>query len=197
MPQGVEDGGEIVNGSIDQPLIVDPIQFLDRPFERLEVGRLPSAPTITLLRYLPTLPNETGLVLQGGTWYVIKASDIGIPSWLMPSASDVLLHSHPADENEEENPGSIPSIRDYLNCSATAGNFISSHQGLTQYWAIVDEEARRALQEEVLRPWTERFEEGTKLEYLKFLEEIGARFMVYTWDEIDDQRLSQLMSAVS
>lgn len=195
MSQGVEDERRIANSSVDQPLIVDPVQFLDRPFERLEVGRLSSAPTKTLLRYLPTLPNETGLVLQDNTWYVIKASNIGVPSWLMPSASDVLLHSHPVDENEEENPGSIPSIGDYLNCSATARSFISSHQGLTQYWAVA-KEAKRVLQTEMFRR-TERFGRGTKLEYLKFLEEIGVRFTVYHWNVIDDQRLLQLMNVVS
>jgi len=196
MPQGVEGVRKIVNNPVDQPPIVDPVQFLDRPFERLETGRLSSAPTKTLLRYLPTLPNETGLVLQGNVWYVIKASNIGIPRWLMPSTSDVLLHSHPVDENEEENPGSIPSMGDYINSSTTAGNFISSHQGLTQYWAVTGEEAKKALYREMFRQG-ERFGKGKKLEYLKFLKEMGARFMVFNWDEIDSQRLSQLMGAVS
>ncbi|MDO8658627.1 MAG: hypothetical protein Q7K55_07825 [Candidatus Levybacteria bacterium] len=106
--------------------IVDPRQFLDRPFERLEVGRLVSMPDIALLRWLPTLTDDAGLVFQRPTWYVIKASEMGIPTWLMPPNSDTLLHSHSIDEDEQENDGSIPSVRDFLNCSPTARNFIDS-----------------------------------------------------------------------
>ncbi len=126
----------------DPPIIVDPKEFLAKPFTGLQVSELENPPGINLLRWLPTLKEETGLVYRMSRWFVIKASSEGVPIWLMPSDSNILLHSHPILENEEENDGSIPSLGDYLNCSPSAKNFIVSLKGLTQYWPVGPEEKR-------------------------------------------------------
>lgn len=173
--------------------IVDLKEFLDKPFKQIEVRRLVSSPDLPLLRWLPTLTDEVGFVLQHPTWYVIKASDMGIPNWVMPSNSDALLHSHPIDEDEQENDGSIPSIPDFLNCSPIARNFIISFSGLTQYWQVEDEEAKRTLRAAL---YSGRYGSGSKKHYLPFLQDIEARYERHMWDEISEQKLNELFTGL-
>jgi len=189
------------------PLIVEPQEFLSRPFEKLEVGELAQPPDVELLKYLPTLPDETGLVYQKPRWFVIKASSLGVPSWIMPGKSDILLHSHPMSEPQwakdktiefldrlaikdfGEWDNSLPSEFDFGNCSETAKNFLVSIKGITQYWPIFSDNQRLDVGN-IQR----RF--GGKIlrvkEYLSFLTEIGARYVVYPWKELDDKKLETL-----
>ncbi|MBI4100274.1 hypothetical protein HY439_00845 [Candidatus Microgenomates bacterium] len=176
------------------PIIFDIKNFLSKPPGQLaEVGQLPRMPDIDLIRWLPTLNYDAGLVLQDSTWYVIRASTMGLPRWQMPHNSEILLHSHPYDGEDEQNDGgSIPSISDYLNCSPTAKNLIVSHRGVTQYWRVIPEK-HHLLEIEIHRT-NFRFGKGSKTEYLKFLDEIGAKFTVYPWEEIDEEKLSRLLN---
>jgi hypothetical protein len=177
----------------DEPPIVDPKKFLIGPFQSLEVGRLATTPDIGLLRWLPTLENETGLVLRKPDWYIIKGSSIGIPSWIMPPDSDVLLHSHPSDVGDKNGARSIPSDGDFLNSSPTAKNLIVSSFGITQYWHIGDHDGRRALEAE-MSAFSPRFLEGDSLpEYLQFLKDIGARYEFHPWYLVDGQKLSDML----
>lgn len=176
--------------SPNQHPIVNPYPFLERPFTRLEIGRLAAPPTIKLLHWLTTLKGETGLVLQTPTWYVIKASGIGVPFWVMPEDSDILIHSHTGEDEKNQNDNSIPSIGDYFKCSAIAKNFIVSYKGITQYWPVSPEN-KRHLGIEIQR---DRFGEGKQVEYLRFLEAIEAKFNVFTWDGLNEEKLSQLFT---
>lgn len=175
-------------GAPNIPPIVNPREFLEKPFERLRVGRLETPPDLELLRWLPSLKDETGLVLQEPTWYIIKASRIGVPSWIMPKDSDVLMHSHPIVEVEELS-GPIPSTGDFLNCSPIARQLIVSSKGITQYWPV-EEEYKRILEANFFS-----FGPGTLDKYLMFLESINARFEVFPWEEIKENKLTELLSA--
>lgn len=178
----------------NEPPIVDPKEFLIMPFQRLEVGRLAAMPDIELLRWLPTIENETGLVLQEPNWYIIKGSAMGIPSWIMPSNSDVLLHSHPFDEGDKKNEGSIPSLGDFFHSSQTAKNLIVSFLGITQYWSVKDYAGKRALEAEI-SAFSPRFlKRESMARYLRFLDDIGARYEIYPWDQVDEQELRKLLT---
>lgn len=190
---------------ITDPPIVEPREFLSRPFKRLEVGELAQPPDVELLKWFPTLPDESGLVYQEPRWFVIKASYFGVPSWIMPQNSDILLHSHPSYEimcDERGGPferfhkyfgehdESLPSTRDFGNCSAKAKNFIVSPKGITQYWPVFSEGGNCHLD---VRELERRLRESQGLEeYLRSLKEICARFQVYPWEELDDEKLAIL-----
>ncbi len=98
----------------NEPPIVKPKEFLLKPFERINVGELKKSPDINLLKWLPKIPNETGLVYQEPRWFVIKASELGVPKWMMPENSDILLHSHPHKEGGIKNAEAIPSMEDFF-----------------------------------------------------------------------------------
>src|SRR3990167_4520792 len=135
----------IEHGSQNEiPIITDPKSFLEVPHRWLEVGKLDAPPTQDLVQFLPKLKYEVGMILLSDDWYVIKAGDV-IPSWIMmPYHSDVLLRSSPIMEDEENNPCSIPSMRDLMNSSPSATDLIASGQGLTKY-GPVSNQARRDL----------------------------------------------------
>lgn len=166
------------NNRSGDPPIVDPWEFLAKPSGKLEIGELEVPPDIALLQFLPTLKYEVGLVHQMPRWFIIKASEIWVPSYVMPENSDILLHSHPVVPDEEHNDGSIPSIGDYLNCSSKAKEFIVSQKGLTQYWPVDNKENRRKLENETYA-FRQRFGRGTIVQYLQFLKEIEAEVVVY------------------
>lgn len=173
--------------SPNDPPIVKPKEFLLKPFERLEVGEI-KPPNINFLKWLPKISNETGLVYQEPRWFVIKASD-RIPGWMMPENSDILLHSHPHEKNGIQTAEAIPSIGDFLNCSSIAKNFIVSQKGITEYWGV-NPKAKQSLEIEIAR--NKLFNKHKIREYLRFLGEIGARFKVYPWEKLDDEKLTTL-----
>jgi len=176
----------------NQPaLISDPRSFLDRPFVRLEIGRLPTFPDIDFLRWLPTLKAETGLFLWRPTWYVVKASERCVPRWMMPNNSDTLVHAHYIIPDEEEEPSYIPSPGDYYCCSSVAKNFIASMYGITQFWSVNDPAARRGLKAVIEQEAYGR--EMPHKEYLDFLKSIHAEFTLHSWENLDNQTLRELL----
>lgn len=177
----------------NEPPIVDPKEFLPKPFQKLEVGRLATMPDIELLRWLPTLGDETGLVLQEPIWYVIKASHIGVPSWIMPSNSDVLLHSHPSDAKDKKGERSIPSLGDFLNASPTAKNLIVSSFGITQHWYVEYYAGRRAIEAEMSAFFPRFLKRDSMPEYIRFLKDIGARYEIHPWNRVDAQKLRDML----
>ena len=184
---------EVERPDPEHPLILNPKDFLVKPFERIEIGILAALPNIDFLRWLPTIKRETGLVLQHPKWYVIKASEIGIPRFLLPHSSDTLLHSHPFHEEDKLSQGALPSIGDFVNCSPTAKNLIASSLGITQYWYIKDEAKRKNMEAELLG-FFPRFSDGKNLfAYLKFLETSDARYEIYPWSSINEQGLKELL----
>lgn len=165
-------------------------EFLSAPFEQLKTRELAGQPDMELLQWLPTREEEVGLFLRHGRWFLIKASKLGIPSWLIPLNADVFLHSHTIGDDEEDD-GPIPSLRDFLNCSPTTKNFIASQKGITQYWPVLTKDGQRQLERTV----EERggFEKGQRQECLQFLEAIGAKFVVDPWEELDKEKLARLL----
>jgi len=170
------------------PPIVEPREFLDRPFIAYEVGRLPSSPTVAFLQWLPTLKTETGLGLIKPHWFVVKASEMGVPSYLMPAYSDVLIHSHPKADDEEKEPGHIPSAGDFHNCSETAVNLLVSEKGITRYWKPEDDRDRRSISQAI---FNETYSKDVP-SYLGFLKSVNARFEVYSWEEVGETKLTEL-----
>lgn len=161
-------------------------RYLETPFERLDVIQIDRQPDLELLKWLPSLVNETGLYFMEGKWFVVKASELGIPSWLLPLGADILIHSHETSEDERDD-GSIPSIRDYLNCSPKAKNLIVSSKGMTQYWPPEIGEQFQKLE------WAD--ERGLFLNivelqaYLNFLESLNLKYQITSWGEIDKEKL--------
>lgn len=174
-------------------------EFLSVPFDQVElpVREFTSQPDLEFLQWLPTSKEEAGLVLKEGSWFIIKGYESGIPDWMVLYDSDVFLHSHFVGEDEEDD-GSIPSPGDFANCSQRdlrrRENLIVSQKGITQYWPVTTREDRRQLEwalEAEIRG--KGFGKGQRQEYLQFLEKVGARFTVYSWEELDDERLAQLL----
>jgi hypothetical protein len=173
----------------NEPPIVEPKEFLLKPFEKLEVGELIKPPDINFLKWLPKVSDETGLVYQEPRWFVIKAFD-DVPNWLMPQNSDILLHSHPHQKGRIQDTEAIPSMLDFFHCSPLAKEFIVSKKGITEYWAV-NLEAKQHLEMKIVRGRWSPLQYKTQ-EYLDFLKRIGAKFKVYSWEELDDEKLAKL-----
>jgi hypothetical protein len=176
---------------------IDAREFLKTPLNGPEVKMLISPPDISLLRTLPTLEIEVGLALNTLGWYMMRGDATTIPlHWISPGAQ-VLLHSHTMIENTGAEEDAIPSLRDYLNCLPDARNLIVSSLGITEYSGPEDYTEQRSLRAAVdaFMPMFTRKEE--KPEYLKFLDEIGAKYTVYLWEEITPEKLAELLVPVS
>ena len=173
--------------------VVDPREFLIDLSRTAEAGRLATAPDIGLLRWLPTLECEAGLVLLKSTWYVVKGNNDSISIRFMPSYADVLLHSHPSNANDNEIEESYPSPGDFLNGSSTAKNLMVSFFGIAQYWRVKDREGRWTLDAELyaFHPRSETAEGMAG--YPKVLAAIGARYKIHKWAELDEQELRDLL----
>ena len=169
------------------PQIDDPQGFLARPFTEIEIGTLVENPTLDFLKWLPTIPEETGLVYIAPKWAVIKASKRGVPSWTMPKYSDVLIHSHPGGTEFF-----LPSPQDIMNCSPTAKNLIISSGGVTQYCAqdSMSPEELQLLQRRMAEDNPDK--DDVYLAY-KFLERVGIQYSFTSWEEMDQETLDVLL----
>lgn len=178
--------------NFEPPKISNPKEFLAKPFQGLEVRELSDPPDMEFLKWLPIIKDEAGLVLQDQKWYIVKASEIGIPRRLLPHASDVLIHSHPFSEEDRHHEEAIPSIRDFLNCSPTAKNLIVSSFGITRYYTVKDGN-RRVLEAESFS-FSPRFtDRENHPAYLKFLKVNGAKYELHPWNKITDGKLGELL----
>jgi hypothetical protein len=173
--------------------VKDPREFLTRPFTKVETGVLAIPPTKDLLEWLPTLPNEEVAVVKTyGTWFISRVGEMGPGPLQMPRTADILIHSHFTVEDEIEKPGYVPSLSDFLNCSETAANYISSRQGLTKFFKVQDHRAINEFQaeRERFRPITRTM---TNNEYQNYLNMYNAKFELLPWDDIDDLKFSELL----
>jgi len=173
--------------------IINPKEFLVKPSQKLEVGTLAEAPNIKLLRYLPTLKNYSALYLIDSKWHVIKTnSELGIPDWLLPQGSAVLMYSRPSNKADTQGEEAVPSINDFLLCSPFAKNLIVSSSGITQYWSV-GVGTKRVLARE-LNADHFRFADRKRFkEYISFLKDNGAEYKVHPWDKITEQNLPELL----
>lgn len=176
--------------------ITDPQAFLDRPFERLQVERLAEPPSREFLEWLPNFRDTAGLYSHTGSgdWYVIKASDSGVPSWMVPPDAAVFLYSHFKIEGEDPSGIGMPSPRDLSNASGDVKNLIVSATGITEYKRVEDEEARRELGIAIHRGTFDSQRDGVQQEYIAFLSGIGAEYAVHPWDSITQEKLAELLS---
>jgi hypothetical protein len=175
---------------------VDPKEFLARPsYRSFDSTRLSSGPTIDLLKWSPTLPDEAGFVLRNGVWILIKGGKEGIPSYLIPPDSDVFIHSHPEEPDESTYPSFIPSVRDYLNAWAGIRNFVTSVHGLTRFWGITNPDTKKELEAEVVHRWRPRTQGATGETLTAYYKEIGARFELTSWQDMDEGKLQALLKS--
>ncbi len=190
----------------DKPPLVNPEEFLTGPLrfkvgvfpQELDIfGRLEKAPDAPLLRWLTTLENITGLFLWGSDWYVVRGSWY-IPSANMPDRSKVLLHSHPSFGPDAQDVWlSVPDSHDFYNSSPTSKNLIVTPAGITECWPVEDPEGKRDLETEVKYAFSPRFVTRDSIpEYLKFLEEIHARYEIHPWDEGTKQEVLQFLNGI-
>src|SRR3989338_4294809 len=169
----------IIDDKLNPPPIVKPREFLVRP-RGVEIGRLPAAPDIELLRWLPTLDNEVGLVFQDSNWYIIKSIGLAVPTWSMSEESGIRIHSHPAQfsPGQDNKHNFIPSHPDLLHCSVLGKEFIVSGQGITQYVPVQDLEGRHELEQGF-----ERHKPGNLLptvqEHLDLLKQVNAQYTLH------------------
>lgn len=183
--------------------VIDPSEFLLRPawhpgLGELEIGRLSVQPNIRLLKLLPGLKSdgntvEVGIVRRQGLWFMFQVEDFYLRREFTPDDADIWLHSHPAWENAPSDAldRSLPSTADFAYCLETAKNFIVSEKGIAQYWPVVREGKR--LERVDLNTIIRSMNTGdTNGEYLRFLREAGARFILYPWQELTDDKLTEL-----
>ncbi|NMC35455.1 hypothetical protein GYA49_00245 [Candidatus Beckwithbacteria bacterium] len=165
--------------------------FLAAPFRQLETRQIPQAPSKEFLMWIPTQRHiEVGFVYKSSIWYLVKASDWGIPIWLIPPDADVLLHSHYEIPGQDPIKATIPSAEDFLNASPTAHNLITSTIGLTQFHTV------DSLHHLELRAIAESERYRTDIDgYLSFLESLDARYEVYLWEEMSDNQLACLLKS--
>lgn len=170
---------------------VNPQDFLATfPADQVEIGALPQAPGKDFLMQLPDQDYSTGIVHSGGIWAMVKVGDErGVPSYLMPNRADVLIHAHPKHNDEEEKPSQYPSAGAFNNCSETAINLVVSSKGITRFWKTEGIQAQIQMNNAV---WSKELHKRDA--YIEFLKEVGARYEVYPWEEIDDARLSEIFS---
>lgn len=187
---------EIIDDQLNPPHVIDPQEFLARP-KGVEIGRLPFTPDIKLLRWLPTLDNEVGLVFQKSNWYIIKSIGLTVPTWPLSEESDIRIHSHPAPQSgggQDDEHDFVPSHPDLLNCSALGKEFIVSREGITQYWPIQDAEGRQALKQGL-----ERHKPGnlqpTAEEHLDLLKRVNARYNLNSWEDLSEEKLRDILNS--
>ena len=162
--------------------------FIQTPSDRVRVGEIENPPSLEIIRMLPRLTYEIGMVRQENRWFVIKTpEDYGIPAYLMKKNAQVLLHSHPEDEDEVLNDQSFPSLSDFYNCPSSPKNFIVSVHGITRFFPVMDE-YKGMMEAEFLKA---RFIRGSKEIYLKFLKLIEAKHAVTSWEYINQEFLDQ------
>lgn len=182
---------EIGNEAYSGVNYVNPQDFLAVfPKDQVEIGALIQAPSKQLLMQLPDQDFSVGMAYSGGIWAMVKVGDDrGIPSYLMPNRANVLIHSHPKHDDEEEKPSQLPSAGAFLNSSETAVNLVVSPKGITRFWKTEGIQAQIQMNNAV---WSKELHKRDA--YIEFLKEVGARYEVYPWEEIDDARLSEIFS---
>ncbi|OGD89752.1 hypothetical protein A2Z54_02070 [Candidatus Curtissbacteria bacterium RIFCSPHIGHO2_02_39_8] len=166
------------------PPLVDPKELLVKNFERIQVGLLAEEPSPELLRWTTTLQDESGFVYQKPNWFVIKASELGVPAYVMPRDSDILMHTHPEGRCHRDH--TLPSTNDFLNASDMAINLIASAIRITRFWPV-DGELRKLLEFITHRGMLTISTEA----YIELLRENGAKYEVHPWGELGQNKLSE------
>ena len=182
--------------SFDSQSITDPKEFLQSNYDYYACRQIPSAPELDLLKWVINLPGEVGFVYHKQKWILIKGSEDGVPVRLLPTDWDIFIHSHPIIPCDDKEEGCIPSLNDLINASKNAKNIIISEKGITQYYP--PKNADRDQMIIAFFDWIDleiNIDASKKQqEYLNFLAEIDAGFVTYPWEEINDEKLSELLS---
>jgi hypothetical protein len=168
-------------------------------------------PNIPFLKWLPDLPFEAALYFYQQTdWILVRGEEFGVNNMFTPQPSNPKIHSHFKDNTD----GSIPSIRDFNLISNpkqppyipgrpyipvpqdNGANLVISETGLTQYWPVVGEYNRRLLasEDDPERFRDFRFGKGREKEFLEFLTLIEARYQIYPWEKLDEEKLAELLT---
>jgi hypothetical protein len=172
---------------------VDAREYLKSLSNGSEVQKIMSAPDLALLSELSNLSAEVGMALFPTGWYMITGDEGQIPLRRISDGAQVVLHSHPVTDNTGPEEDALPSTRDFLNAQPDTRNLVVSTLGITEYTPPQDYSGQRQLREAV-EAFIPRFTRKEELpEYLKFLEEIGAKHTVYPWDEITPAKLAELL----
>ncbi len=169
-------------------LIYDARDFFQKPFERVERGRLLKSPDLDLLRWLPTLSDEHGLSYGDGSWFAIKGSRLGIPAYAVPNDSQIFIHSHYQLPDDD---GSTPGLHDLLVANPQRQEWITSEKGMTRYWALQESWQRHMVEIEAART-RQVYTSKNVDEYVEFLASLKVRFDVYPWEKLSDQKLENL-----
>lgn len=122
-------------------------------------------------------------------WFLIKGDENGVPNRHLPTDWDIFIHSHPVTLGDEKDEGCIPSLSDLINASKIAKNIIVSQKGITQYYS-----PKNADDDQMIIALFDIDDSKKQEEYLNFLAEIDAQFVIYPWEEINDEKLSELLS---
>jgi hypothetical protein len=127
-------------------------------------------------------------------WYMVTGDEGQIPLRLISDGAQVALHSHPVTDNTGPEEDSLPSTRDFLNAQPDTRNLVVSTLGITEYAPPHDYSGQRQLRGavEAFMPMFTRKEERS--EYLRFLDKIGAKYVVYPWERIDPTKLAEILA---
>ena len=156
---------------------------MSQKIERIKVGLLPEEPSPELLRWAVELEDESGFVFQKPHWFAIKASNIGVPTYVMPADSDILLHTHPNTPDYDHH--FVPSANDFRNASIIAVNLIASNGGITQFWPV-DEQVKKFLEFITINARLT----VSVVAYEQMLKEKGIRYQVFPWEDLEGKSIS-------
>lgn len=173
-------------------VIVDrPRDFLQRELhDGPGLGVLESPPDLDFLKWLPTLPNSTGLVLEDSVWYIIQGNITGIFLGDTRNSKVIVTVHQGVGLTPDE---SLPSVNDFNNCSPTARNYVVSEIGITEYWRPETYEGRREVEREVFH----RMESGRVLtpdEHAELLERVEAEYQTYRWEDLTEEKITELLT---
>jgi hypothetical protein len=187
-----------VNANLPEEFLGRTVKFTDSPrgflaAERSEtpIAKIRQNPDVSLLRYLPGISRESGLVYFDSTWYLIRGESTEIDLQIVYDLKriNILLHSHSSTD-----PFPLPSFEDFASCpSSKTKNFLATSQGLIQYWAIRSKSGKKTYASELHLKFGEHDRDSSYLaRYKLFLETIQAPFKLSRWQDLDSSRLNEL-----
>lgn len=183
------------------PVISDPEDFLMTQ-EVLKAGKLETFPDLDLLKFIITLPRETGLIYHAPQWFIIvgKSKSVFVLPPIPFDNADIWLHSHPLYLDSEDGERFLPSPEDFHGCPLLARNFIVSTKGVTQYYPLLTDTGERDLyagqnliksNEKML--WMLAPNQRLKSEdYISLLSKSGAQYTLHPFEELNNEKLSTL-----
>lgn len=165
----------------------------ERNPNRAYVSLLEGSLSIEMLRFLISLDYEVGLAYSPPNWFIIRGFPEGIPSYLFSNKDPIRMHSHYQLAGDEDN--SRPSPYDLYNASIVGRNLIIASRGIVEFHPLFEPGTSGMIK----RTLDSIFDEITELrvkteaQYLDLLNHIRARYTLFPWEVLDNEKLEMLL----